>query len=293
MKECNEETSKVTRKMSGELAEPTLDEGLDCHAALAMTIPKYDNANGELSKVYYRSVSTLAEYISKLGTMESCYVKQMIQKNTAQNTYVFKELFDVQKINTEISDSIRLQHYHAQFFATCMKFYDGLVDKHNAQNSKQHINILCNILKSSIMQFGIICSAVNYFLVMKEDSNDISILSSIKLITLPIVSSALVFFTYCKYLDFTYFTSYMDHAQSHETINRHALLTTYLLKKNINNMEFEDISQNAINDANIFDKAIHVLSSDEFNTQCTASWREFENQENAEEYLLGDNHSSV
>jgi muramoyltetrapeptide carboxypeptidase LdcA involved in peptidoglycan recycling len=38
--------------MRGELAEPTIDGRLDCHASLAMTIPKFDNANAEVSKVY-------------------------------------------------------------------------------------------------------------------------------------------------------------------------------------------------------------------------------------------------
>jgi 5'-3' exonuclease len=54
-----------TRKMSGELAEPILN-GLDCHASLAMTIPKSDNANAEVSNGggYTEETSAVARKVS-------------------------------------------------------------------------------------------------------------------------------------------------------------------------------------------------------------------------------------
>jgi hypothetical protein len=84
-----EETSSllanVARKMSGELAEPTLD-GLDCHASLAMTIPKYDNASddelGEVSKVYFEIVQKFAINLSKVYHVQGDIVSTKIFYDT-------------------------------------------------------------------------------------------------------------------------------------------------------------------------------------------------------------------
>jgi tetratricopeptide (TPR) repeat protein len=48
----SEKSARFGRKMSGELAEHILDGRLDCHAALAMTIPKFDDPILEVLKVY-------------------------------------------------------------------------------------------------------------------------------------------------------------------------------------------------------------------------------------------------